>query len=451
MDIEENNNSGKKVKSAETKRIIKLETIKFVAFIDEKYENKIPDEKYKGKNLNFECRREKATRKIDSLKEESDEEKLIKKSLEYNNTNKYSIYKLLKYYYDKKNQEKFYETIENYKFCITKTLIINEGILVDLNKYFQIKETIEELEEIPGYKAKETDITDLRNSLVNIFTSYFYIAQYIRKITDILLDKDLTEILRVKYTNSSNNKSINEIYYEKEQKQKIFKEYKDINIKEANEFLQKIEFFFCRYFLNFEFIFFQLNQPIDYNHNLTLYYNYIIFSIYDLCLKVDELHNKIIFKKSKLLKYSSLEDFHYLIFDQYFDQELPFTNIMDELLQYLLLLLSSNVYNENLKFFMKYIHLKIKEDFIGQNSVNIFIEKLNNKNQFLKAKLDKDKIIFNGEGKISCDKIEIKFKNYPKNILSLPLYGLNWIWETKDFENFQETNFFQKKDLNYLN
>ena len=265
------------------------------------------------------------------------------------------------------------------------------------------------------------------------------------------MDKDLTEILSVKYTNSSNNKSINEIYYKKEQKKKIFKEYKDINIKEANEFLQKIELFLCRYFLNFEFIFFQLNQPIDYNHNLTLYYNYIIFSIYDLSLKVDELHNKIIFKKSKLLKYSSLEDFHYLIFDHYFDQELPFTNIMDELLQYLLLLLSSNVYNENLKFFMKYIHLKIKEDFIGQNSVNIFIEKLNNENQFIKAKLDKDKIIFNGEGKISCDKIEIKFKNYPKNILSSLLYELNWIWEKQYFENFQETNFFQKKDLNYLN
>ena len=105
MDIEENNNSGKKVKSAETKRIIKLETIKFMAFIDEKYENKIPDEKYKGKNSNFECKRKKATRKIDSLKEESDEEKLIQKSLEYNNTNKYSIYKLLKYYYDKKTKK----------------------------------------------------------------------------------------------------------------------------------------------------------------------------------------------------------------------------------------------------------------------------------------------------------------------------------------------------------
>ena len=123
LDIEENNNSGKKVKSSETKRIIKLNTIKFMAFIDEKNENKIPDEKYKGKNLNLECRRKKATRKIDSLKEESDEEKLIKKSLEYDNTNKYSIYRLLKYYYDKKNQEKFDETVENYKFCITKTLI----------------------------------------------------------------------------------------------------------------------------------------------------------------------------------------------------------------------------------------------------------------------------------------------------------------------------------------
>lgn len=457
-DIDESDKSSKKCKSAETKKSKELEfklkeINNFMAFIDDDHYNKIYKEKEKltGENLNFDFRRKKAFEIMDIIKEDKDELKMLKESLEFDNTNKNAIYKLLLYYYNKKDQINFNETLIKYKFCITQKInIIERGIskLVDLNNFFEIKLPIEEYEELDGNEINEKYINDLRNSLVDIFTSYYYIADSISDL-NILSEDDIKNILSVKYTNSSNNSSMYILLYEKEEKQKIFLKYKGINIQNAQIILTKIENFLCKYLLNFEFLFLKLNQPVNYHHNLTLYYNYIIFALYDLVIQVDDSEKKIFLKKNKLFVYSRLKAFHNILFDDYFNKKEPFNKTMEQLLKYLLLLLSIEG-KKDLSFLISFIHLKKRQEFFDRFSIINFIKELNEKVEYINARVKGDKIIFDEKGQMSCDKIEVKFENYINDIFSYKLTEFNWLWENVQFEKFQTTNFFLENDIRYL-
>ena len=83
----------------------------------------------------------------------------------------------------------------------------------------------------------------------------------------------------------------------------MLNKYEKINKEDSRKILENIENFLSRYNLYKEFIFFQPKQPIDYNHNLSLCYNYLIFYLYDIAIQVEESTKKIIFKKSKLFLY----------------------------------------------------------------------------------------------------------------------------------------------------
>ena len=75
-----------------------------------------------GEDLKIESRWEKAFEIINSIKIGEDELKCIKHSLQYDNTSKCIIYRLLKYYYEKKDEKKYKELINTYKFCIRKKI-----------------------------------------------------------------------------------------------------------------------------------------------------------------------------------------------------------------------------------------------------------------------------------------------------------------------------------------
>ena len=92
---------------------------------------------------------------------------------------------------------------------------------------------------------------------------------------------------------------------------------------------------------NQEFEYFRHNQPISYDSNLTLYYNYIMYSLYEISVQPDNSGKIIFLKESKLKIYSTLSSFHSLLFDNFFDSNKQFNKTMDQLLQYLLFLLSS--------------------------------------------------------------------------------------------------------------
>ena len=459
----------KKFLSAESKKISELnlkEINYFISKIEPKYENiKFREEdKLSGDKLNFEFRRKEADRLINDKNNNNDELENIINALNYDNTNKICIYKLLNYYYKKKLKQKYNEALDKYKFCITKKFIIEEEgkkIDVNLNDLYKINLPIEELEELPNNKINDNGpIIDLRNSLVEFFTSYYYISKCMSQIKNVIKkEEDIKEIITIKYKSSV--EGIYLLDYERSKKEEIISKYnektnnKNEEDKEKNKFdekllLDSIENFLCKYLFYQSFILFQMNQPINYAHNLTLYYNYIIWSLYNITIGIDELNNKIFFREKKLISYNKLNKFHDLLFDNFFDKDISFNETMNQLLQFLLLSLSVNR-SIFLDYIHKNIHLPNKVAFIDAHYVDNFLKSLNKEYKFLNAEFDenkKDIIKFNEDENMDCNKITIKFENYTKDIKFCD--DINWLWKNINFEKFQLTNFFLKEDLDYL-
>ena len=111
---------------------------------------------------------------------------------------------------------------------------------------------------------------------------------------------------------------------EKNKKSELLLKNEKINKEDLKNILEKIEIFLSRYILYKEFNFFQLNQPIDYNNNLSLYYNYFIFYLYDAVIQVEKTTQKIILKKSKLDLYYYLKKYHDIIFHNFFNKKEKF-------------------------------------------------------------------------------------------------------------------------------
>ena len=174
-----------------------------MACIDDEYDGIMFEEndKLTGDNLNFNSRKVKSINIIKGIENAKDKLDLIKESLEYDNTNKNLIYKLLEYYYNIKDEIHFKEAVDKYKYCITKQInIIQSGDkkLIDLNNFFKIDINIEEYEELEfNYK----NIKDIRNSLVGIYTSYYNIRDYVHNLKKILSADELKTLLSCSYNN----------------------------------------------------------------------------------------------------------------------------------------------------------------------------------------------------------------------------------------------------------
>ena len=213
-----------KPKSAETKK--KAIKLYFVAEFEDGYNEEMftEEEKLVGNNLNMEYRRNKAVEIINSIKEGEDELKYIKDALSFDNTNKYVIYKLLKYYYDKKDEIKFTEAINKYKFCITKKFKVKEGdkeTIINLENFYKIDIPILEYEEHPYFEKIESDINDLRNFVVFLFKQFYHIGKSIYEIRCYLTEKDLTEILTVNF--KVNGKKMCKLFFNNTKKEETLK------------------------------------------------------------------------------------------------------------------------------------------------------------------------------------------------------------------------------------
>ena len=424
--------------------------INFVAKIDEKYKDvefKI-EERLTGDNLNFSLRRKTANKIMNSIKEGDDELKCIEEALTYDNTNKYIIYRLLKYYYKHKNEEEFDKVIKKYKYCLTKRFTIIEcdkEIEINLNDFFKVKECIEELEEMPNHKVVEKNSIDLRNILVKVFSFYYHIANYIKEsnLEKLLSKKEFKDVLTYRYRKDNKNNSVL-IDFDIDKKIEILNKKIEVDM---DTLINNMESFLFKYVYIKEFEFFQMNQPVSYKNNLTLYFNYILYLLYETAIQVNETENTITFIKKKLSTYISLLDFHDLLFDDLIDKGIPIDDTIDKLLQFLLFSLSSN--NTDLFINDTYIHLNNRDKFLDQISANKFVEKLNKKFKGLNAKIDGDKIIFNELENFPLRKIELNYKYYNVDDIG-KIKNFNWMWENIMFENFQSTNFFLPNDIKYL-
>ena len=429
----------------------------FIANIDPIHEKEIQqeDKKLSGEDLKIKSRREKAFEIINSAKKGKDELKYLKDSLKYDNTKKYTIYRLLKYYYENNDKEKYNESIKNFKLCITKKFKVNEGnkeLSVDLNKFLDSREVIDEYEEHPKYCIVEKNPNDLRDKLVYLFTDYFYIAQTMVEVIKLLPEQELNEIITFKYESSPKNKFIKAFNFEKgrESKLAILKKIfplkkNNLSINNPEELIQIMENFLCRYFYVKEFDYLKINQVISYENNLTLYYNYIIYLFYEIVIEVNKDENQIIYKTTKIKKYNNLTNFHNILFDKFLDSKIKFNETCNQLLQFLLFALSSE-WTENLYIDSESLHFEKFDKFLTLKKANQLIKKLKDKFIDLDVEIDKENIIFEKNEDL---KIELKFRNYSEKILKNRV-GMNIFWSNISFEKFQTTNFFLEADLNYL-
>ena len=189
-----------------------------MSMIDPKYENIVftKDKKLIGNNLNFKYRKEQAKILIDKIfKEKAFDTKKIKNALEYDNTNKSCIYALLLCNKNENKQEEFEKNLKIYKFCITQQFTIkirNEEKNVDLNDLYKINYfPMKEQEQLPVCKKNEDgNIRDMRNSVVEFFTNYYYIANNITKFEPNLKKEELNKIITMKFAKKlGNNFDIN--------------------------------------------------------------------------------------------------------------------------------------------------------------------------------------------------------------------------------------------------
>ena len=236
-DIIEIEKPSKKFRSEETKKLtqLNLEEIEyFIAKIDPISKNNMPkeeeeeEEKLTGIKLIFDNRRKIAENLINNIKDGENELKEILEALKYDNTNKTCIYKLLRYYHKKNDKKNFDDSLKMYKFCVTQKFKIREGkneIFVNLNEFYKITLEIEELEELENYQKNEFGtLNDLRNSLIEFFTSFYYIAKCMNKYRKYLNKDDLKKILSVKYIKNSDSDSFY-LDYEKKEKLNLLQQY----------------------------------------------------------------------------------------------------------------------------------------------------------------------------------------------------------------------------------
>ena len=183
---------------------------------------------------------------------------------------------------------------------------------------------------------------------------------------------------------------------ENDTKVKILKKYRNVC---DNEYLDGIptliQNFLAKYLFIKEFALITINQPISFETNLTLFYNYIIYSLYYYTIEIDKVNNYIFFKKEKLLIYYTLSKYHNLIFDNCFDENLSIDKTIVLLLKLLILSLSYNKVTKSFEYIYKYIHLeRVKtEKFLNSETAKELIEIINNKYLSLKDRVIDDKIV----------------------------------------------------------
>ena len=456
----------KKAKSAENNKKEDIETFckfkNFMAMIDTS--NKIQSfegyNKIKGNDLSLEYRQQEAVKLINSISLKNGKEinlEIIEKSLIYDNTNIYVIFKALKYYLDIKDESLFQKAINNYKHCITKIIKIIENKKeqeINLNSLYNINIPLCEFVELPGNKKNLSEIIDLRNSLVELFTNYYYISEFYKEVYIHIEKNDLKEIFKIKYESDSTDSQY-KLRFENDSKKKILIKYKNkCNKAKLDEILIFIENFLSKYLFIKELDHFNNNQPINFQKNLILYYNYIMYSLYYLVIGINETKKFIFFKEEKLLIYRTLSKFHDLIFDDCFDKELPIDIIITQFLNLLLLTLSYNGMDKTFESIIDLIHSeKIKgEKFLDVETGRNLAEIINKKYETsLGAYISGDKIILT---EFLNNTFEIKYSNYSVKLLDYAKLGKEYfftgLWHNTKFEVFQEQNFFCPEDINYL-
>ena len=419
---------------------IKLDKIKFISRINNEHlsrnlNNKIIMNKIKGEDLIFAERKKKAIKIIENINSKLksdknlipiDEIKIgINESLNYDNTNKDTIFEILSILHKYKDKEELENILNKTKFCITKNIEIKNK-LISLSKIFT---------EINPNIIKFNNIDEIIKEFFMILNDLVQAYNEINKLDKEKFNKK--EKLKLFFTFGL--KKIKENRYIIKTKRKLIKagknnKYSDNEINSINIINNYLYNSISSYLFFKEFDYFHYNQKINYRNNSTLYMVNIIYQLYEKL--IDNItKTKIQYSESKIEQISKLKVYWEKIEALYSERKIIDEEINDKLELFLFLLDApyTNI-NNILTNIMK------MEDSLRSSDIQKFIEK--NKNVYL----ENNYICIKYKEKI----FKYEYEKYSKDLLKLLNNDSENILENAKWNSICLIDFFEDKDKIYL-
>ena len=386
----------------------------------------------KGDDIIFEKRKQKAKKifeeikKIDINNNKNHEiiRNKINTALSYDNINKENIFKSLKYFYKMNDQINFKNTLNKFKFCLTKKFS-----LVQNNNETNNNNDLNEEMEIPKDLVLFEDDENLINEIKKALESLELICE---EIKNIQIDKKLTvkQILRSKLIKKGDIFIIEE------------KNTTDDNLQ--NIYNNIYNFLFYYLYIN-EFQYFENNQPLDYENNSTVYLINVFYRIYYNTINISHYGKSkfVRIDENVMKKIYSMRKYKNYIFELIKNNNNQINKVIDDAFETYFYYLESNHYQDDLEDTMK-------ESIISNIPLNAEkIKKFIDANKDTKKKYEHDDKILtlDYEGK----KYSYKYKCYNDNLLDFLRNNTNpKIIEHAQWNECLMVSYFDEDDVSYL-
>ena len=193
--------------------------------------------------------------------------KNVKKLLKYDNSTEKVIYDAFSVLEKILPNDEFLKYCYQYKYCLFKD--------IDGGKFTKKNGKIKSLENMEFLAKNELDV---KNKYLNVISDFQYTVEAYIKLTkknkeknEKLLDFEIEPVEKEK------NKIVYTLKHNIDEKLELTKGEEDL--------IQKAKNVLSLYAYIYEFEYFHPNIPLEYNNNPVLYYNYLIYYLYDLMVK----------------------------------------------------------------------------------------------------------------------------------------------------------------------
>ena len=269
----------------------------------------------------------------------------INMALSYDNINKENIYNSMKYYCKMNDQINFKNTLNKFKYCLTKKfgLVQNNNKTNNNNNKELIKIiNLNEEMDIPKDLILFEDDDNLINEIKKALESLEFICE---EIKNIHIDKKLTvkQILRTKLIKNGENGDIFVIEEKNSSDDKLQNIYNNI-----------YNFLFYYLYIN-EFQYFENNQPLDYENNSTVYLINVFYRIYYNTINISHYGKSkfVRIDENVMKKIYSMRKYKNYIFELIKNNNNQINKVIDDAFETYFYYLESNHYPDDLEGTMK--------------------------------------------------------------------------------------------------
>lgn len=393
----------------------------------------------KGNDIIFERRKQEAKNIFEEIKDininNNKNHEIIRNkintALSYDNINKENIYKSLKYFYEMNDKINFKNTLNKFKYCLTKKFSLvqnNNETNNNNNDLIKIINLNEEME-IPKDLVLFEDDDNLINEIKKALESLEFICEGIKNIQ---IGKKLTvkQILRTKLIKNGDIFKIEE------------KNTTDYKLQNINNNIYNFLFYYL--YIN-EFQYFEINQPLDYDYNSSVYLINVFYRIYYNAINLSHYgESKFVrIDENIMKKIYSMRKYKNYIFELLENNNNEITKEIDDAFETYFYYLESNHYPDDLENIMEE---SIKSNIpLNTEKIKKFID--TNKDAKKKYEYDDEILTLDYEGK----KYSYKYKCYNDNLLDFLRNNNNpKIIEQAKWNECLMVSYFDEGDVSYL-